>query len=176
MSSARRCRSRRRPPRRRRRPAITAPRTSRSANRTASTRTSVFARYRWGPVGFTGFRLVGPMEVGMEERESEGASASPPVSPPATASRAPGSAAPLLLDLDRSHLPPFEELPGAAGREHMHESCDDPGPAGLMARTEARSVVSMEVLVEQDQIPPVRVLLELPRASVHRPPPILVSQ
>ena len=51
-----------------------------------------------------------------------------------------------------------------------------PGPAGLMAGAEAGAVVAVEVLVEQDEIAPVRVFLELPRAAVDRPPAVLVAQ
>ena len=42
------------------------------------------------------------------------------------------------------------------------------GPPGLVARAEARPVVPVEVLVEEDQVAPVRVVLELRRAAVHR--------
>src|SRR5262249_5017426 len=45
-------------------------------------------------------------------------------------------------------------------------------PAGLVAGAEAGAVVAVEGLVEQDQVAPVRVLLELPRAAVHRPPAV----
>jgi hypothetical protein len=48
----------------------------------------------------------------------------------------------------------------------MHEAGDDPGPAGLMAGTQAGPVVAVEVLVEQDEVAPVRVFLELLRAAI----------
>src|SRR5262245_29233767 len=74
------------------------------------------------------------------------------------------------------HLAQFEELLGRAGGEHMHAPGDGPRPAGLMARAEAGAVVAVEVLVEQDEIAPVRILLELRAPSVDRPPPILAPQ
>jgi hypothetical protein len=58
----------------------------------------------------------------------------------------------------------------------MHASRDDAGPTGLVARAEAGPVVTVEIFVEQDQIAPVRVLLELPGSAIHRTPAILVSQ
>src|SRR3954447_26038393 len=45
---------------------------------------------------------------------------------------------------------------------------DHAGPARLVARTDAGAVVTVEVLVEEDQVPPVRVLLELRGAAVGR--------
>src|SRR5215471_383145 len=77
---------------------------------------------------------------------------------------------------DGCRLAQIEELLGRAGGEQMHAAGDDPGPAGLMARAEAGSVVAVEVLVEQDEIAPVRVLLELARSPIHRSPPVLASQ
>ena len=55
-------------------------------------------------------------------------------------------------------------------------SRDDPGPAGLVARAEAGAVVAVEVFVEQDVVAPVRIVLELLGAAVHRPPAVLVAQ
>src|SRR5262249_27480022 len=107
---------------------------------------------------------------------AEGENASLTVSAVPTASRAPGPAAPLLLNLDCGNPAAFEELIRAAGRKQMHDSRDDTGPAGLMARAEPGPVVPVEGLVEQDQISPVRVLLELPRAPVHGPVPVLAPQ
>src|SRR5690348_15952873 len=48
-------------------------------------------------------------------------------------------------------------------------------PAGLVTGADARTVVAMEVLVEQDQIAPMRISLEFLLASVDRPP-IRVAQ
>src|SRR6185436_3703936 len=77
---------------------------------------------------------------------------------------------------DAGHLAEIENLPGRGRREQVHGPGDDPGPACLMARAEAGPVVAVEILVEQEEVPPVRVLLKLPGASVNRPPSTLVSQ
>jgi hypothetical protein len=39
-----------------------------------------------------------------------------------------------------------------------------------MAGPEARAVIAVEILVEQDVIPPIGIALEFLRAAVHRPP------
>src|SRR5688500_17451483 len=44
--------------------------------------------------------------------------------------------------------------------EDGQERRDEPGPPGLVARPEAAAVVAVEVLVEQQQVAPVRVGLE----------------
>ena len=49
----------------------------------------------------------------------------------------------------------------------MHHAGDDAGPTGLMARAQTRTVVAMEVLVEENQITPMRVFLELLRRAVN---------
>src|SRR4249920_2252223 len=69
---------------------------------------------------------------------------------------------------DARVLAELEELLRRAGREQVHAPGDHAGPARLMARAEPRSVVAVEVLVEQDQVPPVGVLLELLGAAVDR--------
>src|SRR5262249_56884084 len=71
-----------------------------------------------------------------------------------------------------SHPAELEKLLGVAGGEHVHDPGDDPAPSGLMARAETRAVVAVEVLVEQEEVPPVRVVLESPCASVHRSPAV----
>ena len=58
----------------------------------------------------------------------------------------------------------------------MHAPGDNSGPSGLVARSEAGPVVAMEVLVEEQQIAPVRVFLELRGPSIDRPPPFIVAQ
>ena len=55
-----------------------------------------------------------------------------------------------------------------------NSSATVPGPAGLVAGAEAGAVVAVEVLVEQQQVAPVRVGLELLDAAVHRPAAVLV--
>ena len=51
---------------------------------------------------------------------------------------------------------------------------DDAGPPGLVARAEAGPVVSVEVLVKQYEIAPVRILLELSGAAINRPVAVMV--
>src|SRR6185295_12295216 len=64
--------------------------------------------------------------------------------------------APGRIGLDRGgHLTELEQLVGRAGREHVHETGDDSRPAGLVAGSEPRAVVAVEVLVEEDEIAPV---------------------
>src|SRR5581483_5580762 len=49
-------------------------------------------------------------------------------------------------------------------------------PARLVARADPGAVVPVEVLVEEDQVPPVRIALELLGPAVDRPPPVGPSQ
>src|SRR5262245_45070485 len=69
-----------------------------------------------------------------------------------------------------------EVLLQRAGREQVHGTGDDAGPSRLVARTEPGAVVAVEVLVEQHEIAPVRILLELLDPSVDRPPALRVSE
>src|SRR5262249_17352833 len=75
---------------------------------------------------------------------------------------------------DGRRLAELQELLGGARREQMHASRDHPGPSGLVTRAEAGAIVTMEVLVEQDEIAPVRVILELWRSPVDRTSAVLV--
>src|SRR5262245_19738723 len=52
---------------------------------------------------------------------------------------------------------------------------DQAGPAGLMAGANAPAVVAVEILVEQDQVAPVRIALEPLVLAVHRTPPVLIT-
>ena len=49
-----------------------------------------------------------------------------------------------------------------------------PGPAGLVAGADPGTVVAVEVLVEQQQVVPVGIALELLDPAEHRPAPVLV--
>src|SRR5512134_479735 len=93
----------------------------------------------------------------------------------------------MALFLVPAHLLPdpagLELLPGGlqrVGRSHAPEEvekpCDEAGPAGLVAGPDAGPVVAVEVLVEEDQGAPVRVVLELGRAAVDRPAAARVAQ
>ena len=65
---------------------------------------------------------------------------------------------------------------GVDTTEDVQEGSDQAGPARLVAGPEPRAVVAVEVLVEQDQIAPVRIVLELGRPAVDRPPSIGIAQ
>ena len=51
--------------------------------------------------------------------------------------------------------------------QHRHRA----GPSGLVAGPNARAIVAMEVLIEEYQVAPVWIGLELLRAAVDRPAP-----
>src|SRR4051794_39919647 len=59
-------------------------------------------------------------------------------------------------------------------RGQRQQERDRPGPAGLVARAQAGPVVTVEVLVERDQVVPVRIALEGLAAAEHRPAAMLV--
>src|SRR5262249_22177596 len=58
----------------------------------------------------------------------------------------------------------------------MHDPSDDAGPSCLVAGAQSGSVVSVEVLVKQDVVAPVRICLELLRTTVYWPSASLISQ
>ena len=60
--------------------------------------------------------------------------------------------------------------------EEVDEPGDGTGPAGLVARAEPGAVVAVEVLVEEDQVTPVRILLERRASAVDRPSPVGVRE
>ena len=52
--------------------------------------------------------------------------------------------------------------------EQLDQFCDYAGPSGLVAGSQARAVIAVEVLVEQYVVFPQRIGLEFLRASEHR--------
>src|SRR6202000_3032622 len=70
----------------------------------------------------------------------------------------------------------IQKLLSVNAAEKLDQFCDQAGPSGLVAGAQARAVVAMEVLIEQDVILPLGIGLELLRASVHRPTPRFVTQ
>src|SRR6516225_1372691 len=82
----------------------------------------------------------------------------------------------LVLAYKRSSPASFEHLLWIQVAVKLDEFPDQPRPARLMAGPQARPIVSMEVLVEQQVIPPMRIGLELLDASVHGAPASLVTQ
>src|SRR6185503_20181198 len=73
-------------------------------------------------------------------------------------------------------LPKLEHSLRSRRLEEMDDARDAAGPTGLVARAETGAVVAMEVLVEEQQITPVRILLKHRRPAVNRTPPLLVAQ
>src|SRR6516164_854966 len=70
-----------------------------------------------------------------------------------------------LLEVGRLAGLDFSSLHGC---EQVHGPGDEPCPAGLVAGAEAGSVVTVEILVEQEAVAPVRVFLELEGPSKDR--------
>src|SRR6266545_5588011 len=58
----------------------------------------------------------------------------------------------------------------------LQELGHEAGPAGLVTRADAGAVVAMEVFVEEDQVPPVRIGLEHLEAAVHRAPAVRTDE
>src|SRR5262245_44020124 len=77
---------------------------------------------------------------------------------------------------ERGLLAYLQEPLGVQQAIELDDFGHDAGPAGLVAGAEPGAVVAVEILIEQNVIAPVRVGLELLRAAVHRPPPVLVAQ
>src|SRR5215472_16895711 len=75
-----------------------------------------------------------------------------------------------------SHFAQLQNLFRSGGRKQVHGPGDDAGPTRLMARTEARSVITVEVFVKQDVIAPVRIFLEFLRSTIDWPPTIRASK
>src|SRR5262249_61354341 len=64
---------------------------------------------------------------------------------------------------------PFAEIESLLcryARKDIHESGNDSRPTGLMARSQSRPVVAMEVLVEQEVVTPMHIRLELLGATI----------
>src|SRR5206468_1636226 len=69
------------------------------------------------------------------------------------------------------HLPEFLlQVFSVDTPEQVEKDSDQTGPPRLVAGAETRSVVTVEVFMEEDQIAPVRIVLELGGPSVNRPP------
>src|SRR5215469_12663935 len=60
--------------------------------------------------------------------------------------------------------------------EKIDSSRNDACPSGLMACAETRTVVTMEILVEENVVLPVRIFLKLLRSAVHRALPACIAQ
>src|SRR6516165_1410133 len=60
--------------------------------------------------------------------------------------------------------------------KNFDERGNGPGPPRLMAGADAGTVVAMEVFIEQQIVPPVRIPLKLVATTENRPPPVSVAQ
>ena len=84
-----------------------------------------------------------------------------------------------LLDRDACLKPPalgFEHRFRVESPEDVEQRGDEASPPGLMAGPEPGSVVAMKVLVEQDQVAPVRIVLEDRSGPVNRPLPVCIAE
>src|SRR6478609_2008426 len=72
-----------------------------------------------------------------------------------------------------SHLQQFAGLDVA---KELDQGRRQPGPSGLVTGADAGAVVAVEVLVEEDQVAPVRVGLELFAATIDRSLAFLVAE
>src|SRR5690348_341192 len=73
-------------------------------------------------------------------------------------------------------FPSLEHLSCVGPREDVHDASDNARPSGLMAGTKTGAVVTVEILVEQNQIAPVRIVVELARPAVDRSLPVLILE
>ena len=73
-------------------------------------------------------------------------------------------------------LPAASSVSASSSAKELNQRRDRARPSGLVAGAEARAVVAVEVLVEEEVVAPVRVLLERLRAAVDRPSPGLVLE
>src|SRR5439155_9780966 len=64
---------------------------------------------------------------------------------------------------------------GGDAAEQQRQQPDGAGPAGLVAGPDPGAVVAVEVLVEQDQVAPVRVVAQDRLSTVYRPVPVGVG-
>ena len=70
----------------------------------------------------------------------------------------------------------LEEGLGIDAAEQVEEDSDETRPPGLVAGPKSRAIVAVEVLVKEDEIAPVRIVLEFFRSSVDRASPLGIPQ
>src|SRR5256885_17164925 len=58
----------------------------------------------------------------------------------------------------------------------VDQYCHEAGPSGLVRGAQPLPRAAVEVFVEQDQIAPVRVVLELPLRAIDRPPTVWAAR
>src|SRR5215469_7759158 len=69
-----------------------------------------------------------------------------------------------------------QDIGGAHSRKEVERAGDETRPSSLMAGSQARTIVAVEIFVEEDVVAPVRILLELLRCSVHRPLAVRIAR
>ena len=72
-------------------------------------------------------------------------------------------------------LATLKPLLGIEKSKELDQLGDEPGPSRLVACAQPCAVIPMEVLVEENVIPPVGVGLELLRAAINMPPAMFVA-
>src|SRR5262249_31511457 len=80
-----------------------------------------------------------------------------------------------LLKIKRS-APLFQIILGIEMPEDRDQDCNQSGPPGLMTGADAGTVVAVKILVEQQMVPPMRIGLELLRATKDRPASCTIAQ
>src|SRR5262245_11224794 len=80
----------------------------------------------------------------------------------------------LMIGADNLHRGPvksfFQHFTGIEDRYRLDRPRRQSRPARLMAGADARAIVAVEIFVEENQITPMRIVLELGCAPVHRAP------
>src|SRR5262245_14294973 len=85
---------------------------------------------------------------------------------------------PLFVD-DACTQSAFFILQGTLGIQHarqLKQASHEASPASLMTGAKTRTVVAVEIFVEKNMVPPVRIFLKLLGASVDRSPAAAVAE
>src|SRR5215469_3582426 len=72
--------------------------------------------------------------------------------------------------------PAFEKGLGIEAPEDLDQRRHQPGPSCLVTGADTGAIVAMEILVEQQMIPPVGIALKLFGTPEHRPPARRIAQ
>ena len=65
---------------------------------------------------------------------------------------------------------------GGYKRRDPHQVSNHSGPSGLMAGSQPRSILAMKILVEQNEVLPVGIVLELIYAAIDSAPSLFIAQ
>src|SRR6266481_6101227 len=80
------------------------------------------------------------------------------------------------VDMHEGAGSPLEYRLGIEHVQVLDQFCHESGPTRLVAGTETRTIVAMEILLEEEVVAPVRIALECVGATVDRPPALVVPQ